>query len=532
MTTQEAIDFLRPFNPIVPQVALKYVRLNWVEAEPILLGSLDHQLTHPAEADDEALPLYALHLCAEMKTRAAFPRYLALCRLPSTLLGFVLGDVLTEGMPQMLARTCHGRIGELKGLAEDRAADEFSRSSGMRALFNLHVEDAISRDDLIGYCRGLLDGGLEPFPSNIWSVVACIAADLHAGELLPLIERAYANGWVEDMFQSLESIQETLAQSREAAWARAMQFHAGFRSTDLEMAAYATNWDNGPIEPQSNTASLLDILRETPSLGSQGVPAPQLPLEPRVVAGSKVGRNEPCPCGSGKKFKKCCINKPRASENIPVNVPEHAAKPAVAKSAPAPEHTASNWMEAGYRYLYKSSEHKAFDCWKESWELLRGKMPRDPKTPGMAEAFDGDEPLGTWIIDFLAVIESLSGNHFHVLDYGLCFCRELSGCFPEMEEPLRSEHLFALAKLEARMGQGKECFQRLENQITNHPAEAKGYTVLADLLSFDARKYNLMPDLDRAEQLILAVLEKSENGSDSDLKDRLEYLQSLKAKWR
>jgi uncharacterized protein len=21
---------------------------------------------------------------------------------------------------------------------------------------------------------------------------------------------------------------------------------------------------------------------------------------------TKVGRNEPCPCGSGKKFKKCC----------------------------------------------------------------------------------------------------------------------------------------------------------------------------------------------------------------------------------
>jgi uncharacterized protein YecA (UPF0149 family) len=22
--------------------------------------------------------------------------------------------------------------------------------------------------------------------------------------------------------------------------------------------------------------------------------------------GKKVGRNEPCPCGSGKKYKKCC----------------------------------------------------------------------------------------------------------------------------------------------------------------------------------------------------------------------------------
>ncbi|MFH1935153.1 MAG: PBPRA1643 family SWIM/SEC-C metal-binding motif protein [Pseudomonadota bacterium] len=26
-------------------------------------------------------------------------------------------------------------------------------------------------------------------------------------------------------------------------------------------------------------------------------------------AGPKVGRNDPCPCGSGKKFKKCCMAK-------------------------------------------------------------------------------------------------------------------------------------------------------------------------------------------------------------------------------
>ena len=29
------------------------------------------------------------------------------------------------------------------------------------------------------------------------------------------------------------------------------------------------------------------------------------PLKSRVVE-KKVGRNEPCPCGSGKKYKKCC----------------------------------------------------------------------------------------------------------------------------------------------------------------------------------------------------------------------------------
>jgi len=28
--------------------------------------------------------------------------------------------------------------------------------------------------------------------------------------------------------------------------------------------------------------------------------------EPVKSAGPKVGRNDPCPCGSGKKYKKCC----------------------------------------------------------------------------------------------------------------------------------------------------------------------------------------------------------------------------------
>ena len=33
---------------------------------------------------------------------------------------------------------------------------------------------------------------------------------------------------------------------------------------------------------------------------------PTAPTVPAMGAG-KVGRNEPCPCGSGKKYKKCCL---------------------------------------------------------------------------------------------------------------------------------------------------------------------------------------------------------------------------------
>ncbi len=36
---------------------------------------------------------------------------------------------------------------------------------------------------------------------------------------------------------------------------------------------------------------------------------PTINTTPYIREGKKVGRNEPCPCGSGKKYKKCCINR-------------------------------------------------------------------------------------------------------------------------------------------------------------------------------------------------------------------------------
>ncbi len=32
-------------------------------------------------------------------------------------------------------------------------------------------------------------------------------------------------------------------------------------------------------------------------------------LSKTVIKEAKIGRNDPCPCGSGKKYKKCCLNK-------------------------------------------------------------------------------------------------------------------------------------------------------------------------------------------------------------------------------
>src|SRR5947199_112134 len=45
-------------------------------------------------------------------------------------------------------------------------------------------------------------------------------------------------------------------------------------------------------------------------MAPEGAPAPAAPRPvPRTASGEKVVRNDPCPCGSGKKYKKCCYLK-------------------------------------------------------------------------------------------------------------------------------------------------------------------------------------------------------------------------------
>jgi uncharacterized protein YecA (UPF0149 family) len=41
-------------------------------------------------------------------------------------------------------------------------------------------------------------------------------------------------------------------------------------------------------------------MKELQFVGGDDSSSPQ-----QVVSGAKVGRNDPCPCGSGKKYKKC-----------------------------------------------------------------------------------------------------------------------------------------------------------------------------------------------------------------------------------
>jgi len=55
-----------------------------------------------------------------------------------------------------------------------------------------------------------------------------------------------------------------------------------------------------PTHPAYRWLAQLDVEIETEIIE----PAPAPPAQ-------RVGRNDPCPCGSGKKYKHCCMRKDR-----------------------------------------------------------------------------------------------------------------------------------------------------------------------------------------------------------------------------
>jgi preprotein translocase subunit SecA len=53
------------------------------------------------------------------------------------------------------------------------------------------------------------------------------------------------------------------------------------------------------------------VAKET---GTAAATKSEVKKQPVRTAGTKVGPNDPCPCGSGKKYKKCCMHKDKTAE--------------------------------------------------------------------------------------------------------------------------------------------------------------------------------------------------------------------------
>jgi uncharacterized protein YchJ len=55
-----------------------------------------------------------------------------------------------------------------------------------------------------------------------------------------------------------------------------------------------------------NTTCHIDVKLDMNRLLDNAVTQANQEIHPAAQSSSETGRNDPCPCGSGKKFKKCC----------------------------------------------------------------------------------------------------------------------------------------------------------------------------------------------------------------------------------
>ena len=70
------------------------------------------------------------------------------------------------------------------------------------------------------------------------------------------------------------------------------------------MREYTTTSTSNPYANYSTTRETYEG-ESAQRLAAQSANRPQQPARQPLKAEPKVGRNDPCPCGSGKKYKNC-----------------------------------------------------------------------------------------------------------------------------------------------------------------------------------------------------------------------------------
>jgi hypothetical protein len=241
--------------------------------------------------------IYAMFLLAQFRETRAYPLMLRIALLPSDLLESLFGDCTTSSFDSVFASICGGDVEGIQSLIENESVDEWVRGGGLGALVTLVAAGIKSREEILDYFASLFHGGLKDRNDTVWSELVAYCADLYALELLPEIEKAYQDGLVDPGFVGLDHVKEDLAKGLD--WAMARLAESPHRKMVDDTAKEMEWWASFNKEEQRREAArdlamgAANVWQEDSFTGYKR-------------SGPKIGRNDPCPCGSGKKYKKCC----------------------------------------------------------------------------------------------------------------------------------------------------------------------------------------------------------------------------------
>jgi uncharacterized protein len=281
----------------LPREAMRQALQDWDEAAPPLLALLDAYAEGRDRSKDAAAAVFfILHLAAQAREKRAFP---ALCRLAmdAEALEQTLGDGTTETLARLLIGTYDGDLDRLKAMIEQEAADEFVRAAAFDALTWLTATDAVPRVATAAYLQGLHRSMRPQATSFAWYGWQHAVALLGLGGLSTLVEDAFERRFIDPTIMGFEDFLKDLAAAK--ASTDPVAFLATQRIAPIEDAvAELSGWYGFSEEFKQDQAR-----RSTRKATAEDWMVPQ----PIVNPFRDVGRNDPCPCGSGKKFKKCCM---------------------------------------------------------------------------------------------------------------------------------------------------------------------------------------------------------------------------------
>jgi hypothetical protein len=240
--------------------------------------------------------IYATFLLAQFKEKRLFKIFLELIKLPDEIPFDLFGDSITEDTARILGSVYDGQIDEIKELIEDNLVNEYVRGQGVHTLLVLVLNEVLERNEVIEYFKYLLDGGLKDRNTEVITSIACYASDLHPKECYESIKRCFDNGEVSTFTINLKDIERDLKQEKGVVISRSKtNEHNKFITDTIECMWWWACFEDDNKKKKSNETLDFDYGKTMKVLEN-------LIKEERI----KIGRNDSCPCGSGKKYKKCC----------------------------------------------------------------------------------------------------------------------------------------------------------------------------------------------------------------------------------
>jgi hypothetical protein len=262
------------------------------ESAPPIRWLVERAAAGEVLSEDEArLTFRGLHVLGGAQDQQVFAPLLRLLRRPEEDLDWLLGDAITATLPRIAAGVFDGDHEALFAAISDRTIDEFARNSLFGAATFLTWDGRIDRDRMAGFLQRFLDARLADDEDFAWVGWLEAIALLGMRELAPLVHQAWRDGHIPDGVLELADFEGDLAEAE-----RCPDDIDRFSRPNL-----------GYIDDVLEVLEGFDEARGLASAGRASYAGRFEPTPPAINPWRGVGRNDPCPCGSGKKAKKCCM---------------------------------------------------------------------------------------------------------------------------------------------------------------------------------------------------------------------------------